>query len=197
MSPPPEPASSGPKKHALVILAEGAEEIEVVVPVDVLRRAGVDVTLAGLDGPGVVTCSRGVRIAPDGALSEAVGPFDLVLLPGGRGGAERLAASEQVGELVRAREKAGQLVAAICAAPFALAEHGAFANRRMTAHPSVHEIVSAHATLTLGTVVVDDNLVTAPGPGASFDFALALVELLVGPERAAEVAAPMMLPEPE
>ncbi len=189
------PPGSVPKKRALVILAEGAEEIEVVVPVDVLRRAGVEVTLAGLDGPGVVTCSRGIRIAPDGAMSEAVGPFDLVVLPGGRGGAERLAASEAVGVLVRARDKSGDLVAAICAAPFALAEHGAFAGRTMTAHPSVHEIVSAHATLTLGTVVVDGNLVTSPGPGASFDFALALVEMLVGPERAAEVSTPMMLPE--
>jgi protein DJ-1 len=181
--------------RALVVLAEGAEEMEVVVAVDVLRRAGVTVDLAGLDGPGVVTCSRGVRIAPDVALDQAAGPYDVLVLPGGAGGTARLAESKAVGALLAAAEARGQLVAAICAAPLALAKHDVFRGRRMTCHPSVHEIVSAHAVLAHGSVVEDAGVVTAPGPGAAFDFALAVVEKLVGPAKAAEVAAPMMLPE--
>lgn len=183
------------QKRVLVIVAPGAEEIEVVVTVDVLRRAGVEVVLAGLDGPGVVTCSRRVAIAPDAALAEVSGSWDAVVLPGGAEGTERLAASDAVGAILRAREKAGEVVAAICAAPFALAQHGVFKGHRMTAHPSVHEILSTHAELTAERVVFDRTLLTAPGPGASFDFALALVELLVGDAKAAEVAGPMMLPD--
>jgi protein DJ-1 len=180
-------------KRALVIVAEGTEEMEAVITIDVLRRAGVAVDVAGLTGPGIVQCSRSVRIAPDLALDEAVGPYDAIILPGGAGGAERLAASAKVGELVRKAEAGPTIVGAICAAPFALAKHDAFAGRRMTCHPSVHEIVSAHATLTGGAVVVDENLVTAPGPGLTFDFALALVEKLAGVEKASEVARGMLL----
>ena len=74
-------------KKALVILAPGAEEMETVISVDVLRRAKIDVTLAGLDGNEPVECSRSVKIVPDVSLDEAVdrGPFDVVLLPGGLG----------------------------------------------------------------------------------------------------------------
>jgi protein DJ-1 len=181
------------QKRALVVLAEGAEEMEAVITIDVLRRAGIAVDVAGLAGPGVVTCSRSVRIAPDVALDQAVGPYDAVVLPGGAAGTEKLAASAKVGELLRQAESSGQIVGAICAAAFALAKHEVFAGRRMTCHPSVHEIVSAHATLAGGDVVVDQNLVTAPGPGLTFDFALALVEKLVGTEKASEVARGMLL----
>ncbi len=183
----------GAKKRVLVILAGGAEEMEAVIPIDVLRRAGVHVDVAGLDGPGVVTCSREVRIAPDLALDAATGGYDAVVLPGGAAGAQKLAESERVGALLERAEREGKVVGAICAAPFALAQHGVFAGKRMTCHPSVHAIVSAHASLALGKVVEDGMLITSPGPGAAFDFALALVEKLVGAEVASEVASGMLL----
>jgi protein DJ-1 len=181
--------------------------MEATIAVDVLRRAEVEVVLAGLDGPDPVRCSRGVRIVPDAALADVVrdsafaGPsgvghepaFDALVLPGGKGGAERLAGSPVVGRLLRDQAEAGRIVAAICAAPIALAAHGVFAGRRMTCHPSVNDIVGAHGRLAEGPVVEDRELLTSQGPGTAFAFALALVGRLCGAETAARVRAPMML----
>ena len=183
------------KPRALVVLAEGAEEMEAIITVDVLRRAGVEVVLAGLDGAGPVTCSRKVRVVPDGALAGCSGDFDVLVLPGGAEGARRLAESPEVGRLLREREQRGALVAAICAAPMALARHGVFAGRRTTSHPSVKEIVAAHGTLVEEPVVDDGNLVTSRGPGTAFLFALHLVERLCGAEKAREVKEPMVFAE--
>jgi DJ-1 family protein len=202
--------STTSKPRALVILAEGAEEMEATIVVDVLRRAEIDVTLAGLDGGDPIKCSRGVRIVPDKALSDiahiargeggsardagdAKDVFDAIVLPGGKGGADRLAASSVVGDLLRAQAEAGRVVAAICAAPIALRSHKVFAGKRMTCHPSVNEVVSAHGELVEEPVVEDGQLLTSRGPGTAFLFALALVERLRGAEVAAKVKAPMML----
>ncbi|MDC3962374.1 DJ-1 family glyoxalase III [Polyangium jinanense] len=179
--------------RALVLLAEGAEEMEATISVDVLRRASVEVVLAGVDGASPVRCSRGVRIVPDVALAEVTGSFDVIVLPGGKGGAERLAASPAVGALLRAQAEAGRLVAAICAAPIALAAHGVFAGRRMTCHPSVREVVARHGKHETEPVVIDGSLVTSQGPGTTFLFALTLVEMLSGVTTRDEVRAPMML----
>ncbi len=180
--------------RALVILAQGAEEMEATIAVDVLRRGGVDVVLAGLDGDGPVKCSRGVHIVPDAALSDAKGPFDVIVLPGGLEGARRLAESPAVGDLLRAQEAAGLTTAAICAAPIALARHDVYAAHKLTSYPSVHDVVGKHGELVLAPVVTDRNLVTSQGPGTAFAFALALVERLAGKETADNVRKGMLLP---
>lgn len=180
--------------RALVILAEGAEEMEATIVIDVLRRAEVEVVVAGLDGLEPVRCSRGVRLVPDAALASlGGGGFDVVVLPGGKGGADRLACSAAVGERLRAQAEAGRVVAAICAAPIALAAHGLFKGKRMACHPSVNDVVAAHGELVASPVVEDGQLVTSQGPGTAFAFALALVTRLRGAEVAAKVRAPMML----
>jgi protein DJ-1 len=181
--------------RVLVILAGGAEEMEVTITVDLLRRAGIEVVLAGLDGPGPVVCSRRLVIVPDAALGDATGPFDAVVLPGGAEGARRLAAAPAVGDLLRERERAGELVAAICAAPIALREHGVFAGRVMTCHPSVREVVDTHASASTDRVVEDGPLITSRGPGTAFEFALALIRRLAGEEEASRVRAPLVLDE--
>jgi len=181
--------------RALVLLAEGAEEMETTIIVDVLRRGEVEVVLAGLDGPEPVRCSRGVRLVPDAALADVTGDFDVVVLPGGKGGADRLAASKAVGALLRAQIEADRMIGAICAAPLALAAHEVLAGRRMTCHPSVHDIVGAHAALAAGPVVEDGKLVTSQGPGTALPFALALVARLRGAEVAERVRKPMMIPD--
>ncbi len=181
---------------ALVILAQGAEEMETTIAVDVLRRGGVDVVLAGLDGPEPVKCSRGVHIVPDVALAEVKGPFDVIVLPGGLEGARRLSESPAVGALLRAQEAAGLTTAAICAAPIALAKHAVYGDHRLTSYPSVHDVVGAHGELVLSPVVTDRNLVTSQGPGTAFAFALALVERLAGKETADNVRKGMLLPLP-
>jgi len=111
---------------ALVVLSPGAEEIETVIPVDVLRRAKISVTLAGLESASPVKCSRDVQIVPDMSLEEAStkGPYDVVVLPGGLGGSKRLAESAMVKEVLETQERAGRHVAAVCAAPSALLAHG-------------------------------------------------------------------------
>lgn len=179
--------------NALVILAKGAEEMETAIIVDVLRRGGVDVTLAGLDGPEPVLCSRGMTLVPDKALADAPGPFDVIVLPGGNEGAKRLAASGKVGALLREQERASRDVAAICAAPIALAQHDVFRGKRMTAYPSVHDVVGAHGEITQGPVVEDGHVVTSQGPGTAFAFALSLVARLTGPAKAHEVEKGMLL----
>lgn len=185
--------TTGKTPRALVLLAQGTEEMELTITVDVLRRGGVEVVVAGLDGDGPTTCARKIRIVPDMALAAVSGHFDIVVLPGGADGAKRFAASSAVGRLLREREIAGDHVAAICAAPIAFAEHDVFRGRTMTCHPSVHDVVGAHGRLTTGAVVEDGTLVTSPGPGTAFEFALALVRRLVGDEKAREIRRPMLL----
>ncbi len=179
--------------RVLVILAQGAEEMETTIVVDVLRRAKVDVTLAGLDGVAAVTCSRGLRVLPDAALGSVEGEFDAIVLPGGAEGAERLAASKLVGQLLREHWKKDRLVGAICAAPTALAKHGIAAGSTVTNHPSVSDQLRDHFQLSSDPVVEAGRLITSQGPGTSFDFALCLVRRLCGPEIAASVRQPMML----
>jgi len=182
------------KVTAAVLLADGAEEMEATIAIDVLRRAGLDVTVAGVPDDAPKTCSRGVRITPDCGVEE-LGPLrDLLVLPGGRGGAEQLASSATVGEILKRYEADDRLVGVLCAGPMALARHGVFARRRMTSHPSVREVVAQHGAWSEEPVVRDGALVTSQGPGTAFPFALALVEALLGAEKATEVRAPMMFP---
>lgn len=180
--------------RALVLLAPGAEEIETVTVVDVLRRAEIEVVLAGLRGPGPVRCSRGVVLVPDAALDAVTGPFDAVVVPGGRGGTDALAADARVLRLLREQAAAGRLVAALCAGPEVLAAAGLAAGRRLTSHPSSRAVLEGETTYVDEPVVVDGALVTSRGPGTALAFALALVAELLGPERAASVATPMVLP---
>jgi protein DJ-1 len=179
-------------KSALVVLATGAEEMETTIVVDVLRRAQIQVVVAGLDGTLPVTCSRGVKILPDVGLGAVTTDFDVIVLPGGAAGAQRLAESPEVGSRLRAQYSSGRLVAAICAAPLALEAHGIAPGATITSHPSVRERLSSYA-LSDERVVASGTLITSQGPGTSFEFALKLVATLVGDELAKEVAKPLVL----
>jgi protein DJ-1 len=179
--------------RALVILAEGAEEAEAVIIVDVLRRAGIETVLAGMNGDAPVLASRKIRIVPDVALSHVSGNFDVVILPGGAEGARRLAANELVGDRLRKQAGEGKLVAAICAAPLAFVSHGVFSGRSMACHPSVASRIAMYGKLVQAPVVEDGNLITSQGPGTAFVFALTLVRKLMGDPRAMEVERGLVL----
>lgn len=185
-------------KKALVILSEGAEEMETVISVDVMRRAKIEVTLAGLDSSSPVTCSRRVRILPDASLEEAStkGPYDVVVLPGGLGGSKNLAQSQKVKEILEAQEKAGRYIAAVCAAPCALLSHGIAKGKQLTSHPSIQKDLeeSKDYSYSEARVCQDGTIITSRGPGSSFEFALAIVTALVGEQVAYDIAGPMMLP---
>lgn len=171
---------------ALVILPEGFEEMEVVAPVDLMRRAGIDVTLASLDDHTEVTGRNGIKLQADTTLA-AVGTkcFDLLFIPGGPG-VKLLRADTRVRTAVLAHAAAGRWIAAICAAPTVLNDAGLLSGRRFTAHFSVQSELPA-ALLDRRTVA-DERLLTSRGAGTSVDFGLLLVEKLVSPAKASEVA---------
>lgn len=181
---------------ALVILAPGFEEIEAVSVIDVLRRAEVDVTVAGTE-PGILTGSRGVRIQPETLVSDLPdAAWDAVVLPGGMAGTLALKAHEGVGELVRKQAAEGRWVGAICAAPLVLAHLGLLEKRTVTCHPSVRDQVPA-GRHSEERVVIDGNIVTSQGPGTAIEFALTLVRLLLGGEAAGSVSGPLLTPRSE
>ena len=179
--------------RALVIMAEGSEEAETVIIVDVLRRAGIETVLAGLNSDAPVLGSRKIRIVPDVALSQVTGNFDMLILPGGAEGARRLAASELVGERLKKASSEGSFVAAICAGPLAFVTHQVFAGKSMACHPSVASRIAMYGKLVQAPVVEDGNLITSQGPGTAFVFALALVRKLMGEPRAGDVERGLVL----
>jgi 4-methyl-5(b-hydroxyethyl)-thiazole monophosphate biosynthesis len=181
-------------KKVLVPIADGSEEIEAVCIIDVLRRAGAEVTVASVDGR-EVTASRGIKIVADTLVSECAGKtYDLIALPGGMPGAEHLRDSGELAELLKRQRDKGLPYGAICAAPFVvLQHHGLLGGRRATSHPSFSDRLE-NRELAESRVVVDGNVVTSRGPGTAIEFALKLVELLFGSEKAAEVGKPMVLP---
>ncbi|GAB6031346.1 hypothetical protein CHUAL_009129 [Chamberlinius hualienensis] len=183
-------------KRAIVLLAEGAEEMETIISVDVLRRAGVEVTLAGVGGPDVVTCSRKVKVLPDVPLVDcAKENYDVVVLPGGLQGAKILSENPQVGELLRTQENAGRLIAAICAAPTALKAHGIGIGKTVTSYPSVKDKITEgdRYVYSESRVVQDGQIITSRGPGTAFEFAGHLVEQLCGAEKRKTVEDGMIL----
>lgn len=172
----------------LVPLAPGCEELEAVTIIDLLRRAGVTVVTAGLE-PGLVVASRGVVLVPDTLLDEVLAQdFDMIVLPGGAGGAQRLEADDRIRQLLQRLAAAGRYTAAICAAPKVLAAAGLLAGRQATAYPGTLDGLSG-LQLSTAAVVQDGLVITSRGPGTAMDFALELVQLLCGPEQRQQVEA--------
>ena len=180
-------------RRVLVPIANGTEEMEAVCIIDILRRAGADVTVASV-GELQVTASRGVRLVADRPIADcAGGTYDLIALPGGMPGAEHLRDSGALEELLKRQHREGRLYAAICAAPVVvLQHHGLLAGRQATCHPSVADRLE-NAESVAARVVVDGPCVTSRGPGTAVEFALKLVELLYGAEKARQVADHMLV----
>lgn len=172
----------------LVPLAQGCEELEAVTVIDLLRRAGITVVTAGLDDK-PVKASRGVVLIPDTTLEAAIDhQYDMVVLPGGLPGADYLNGDMRVREIVKKTNDAKRPVAAICAAPKVLASMGMLIGRRVTAYPGVLDNMNVPGMRITGEpVAVDGDIITSRGPGTAMDFALALIERLVGAEKRAEV----------
>ena len=176
--------------RVLVPFASGFEEIECMAVVDILRRAGVEVCLASLDGK-AVTGRSAVTIEPDAALADAMGEiWDMVVLPGGMPNARLLRDDAHVRAVVERLHEEGKSVAAICAAPTALAAYGVTAGKRVTSYPSFRdemEKLQPSSVYADDAVVEDDFLITSRGPGTAVSFALRLVGRLCGSDKAAEI----------
>lgn len=179
-------------KTAVVILAQGFEEIEAVAPIDILRRLNIVVTVAGLDGVAVASVRR-LSLLADIALTDVDFLPDAVILPGGMPGAENLGASPVARDLTGRVFHNGGVVAAICAAPaYTLSQWGILKGRKATGFPGTEEMFPRDATFTNDPVVIDGNVVTSRGAGTANEFALAVGALLVG-EKAAIACRERML----
>jgi len=175
-------------KKVLVPIANGTEEIEAVNIIDILRRAEADVTVASVCEL-QITASRGVNMVADRLIADCANEtYDLIALPGGMPGAEHLRDSEVLTQLLKRQAREGRLYAAICAAPVVvLQHHGLLTNRRATCYPSFADSLTNRDAVEQ-RVVVDGNCITSQGPGTAMEFALKLVELLFGQQKADLVA---------
>jgi len=179
-------------KTALIIVPEGVEEMEAITPIDLLRRAGADVTVAGLGPDLLVTGRTGIVIGTDTSLA-AVGMqmFDLIILPGGPG-VRHLRASPLVRDLVKQHAATGRFVAAICAAPTVLKDAGLLTAVPYTAHFSVaDELPDLRKDVA---VVRHGTIITSRGAGTAVPFALSLVSVLFDEAAAQKVAQAICYP---
>lgn len=172
----------------LIPLAQGCEELEAVTIIDLLRRAKIEVTTAGLDKQ-LVTASRGVILVPDTDLDTALKQeYDMVVLPGGLPGADHLDKDPRIKNLLKKMANDEKYTAAICAAPKALANAGILDGKNATSYPGFLDEMNLPNTRILNeAVVIDGNVITSRGPGTAMDFALALIETLCGINRRIEV----------
>jgi protein deglycase len=164
-------------KKVLVLLAPGFEEIETVTVVDILRRAGARVTLAGTED-GTLQGSRGIDLVPDSLLNDVdAHEFDMVVLPGGQPGTSNLQKDDRVKDILLKMNRSKKHIAAICAAPVVLQSAGLLKSTTLTSHPSVKEQLN-DVHYSENRVVVDGNIITSQSPGTAMEFAMKLVEIL-------------------
>jgi len=170
---------------ALVLMAEGFEEIELTSIVDILRRGGVTVTIAGLKD-GLITGSRGIKMQPDVTLDGIKEMYDIIILPGGSPGYVNLGNDRRVIDLVKRYNAEGKIVAAICAGPSVLVKAGVLGGKKVTIFKGMENELK-NAVYVDKTVVVDGNILTSQGPGTAMEFAIELLKRLTGEKKALEV----------
>ncbi len=173
---------------ALILLADGFEELEAITVTDLCVRAGIEVTRASLR-PGPVTASRHTQVLPDCVIDEiASKDFDAVILPGGLPGADTLADDPRVIELVQTQVANNKLVAAICAAPRVLMKADVLIDKQLTCFPGALDSFDTRSCNVTGdAITMDWPLLTSRGPGTAMDFALTLIELLCDQDTKANV----------
>ncbi len=171
----------------LVPMANGTEEMEAVIIIDILRRAQWTVTVVGIE-PGLLTASRGVRLMPDREWSE-INPvdFDVLMIPGGGPGVEQFLKFHPLLETIQNYHQSGKWIGAVCAAPLTLQAAGILQGKKVTCHPAVSSRMTVSPRLPESTVV-DGHIVTSQGAGTTFDFALTLVRLIDTPAKAKMIA---------
>lgn len=174
------------KPSVIVPLAQGCEEIEAITVIDILRRAGIAVVSAGLDRQ-PVRASRGTVLIPDTTLDDALKQsYDMLVLPGGQPGSDNLKADARLIALLDSMAKQDKFIAAICAAPSLLAAAGLLDGKRATSFPGLLDAYP-RVMQQADAVVEDGKFITSRGPGTAMDFALILVERLVGMAKRKEV----------
>ncbi len=165
-------------KTALVVLADGFEEVEAIAPIDALRRAGIRVTCAGLKDK-IIKSSRGLSVQAEILFKDYPDLPDVVILPGGLPGAANLANSSELAAFIKKMNEAEKIIAAICAAPaLVLAPTGVLDGKKATCYPGCEADFSSKTVYSKNRVVVDGNIITSQGPGSALEFALEIVRQL-------------------
>ena len=180
-------------KKVFQFMADGFEDIEALIPVDVLRRGGIDIKTVSINGSNIVESAHGVQMVTDLTFEEVEGELkdaDLLMLPGGMPGAENLNAHEGLKKALVAQAEAGKMVAAICAAPLVLGGLGILREKRATCYPGFEQTLEG-AEYTADLWTIDGNVVTGEGPAAALPYAYSLLALLASEDTAREVAEGM------
>lgn len=177
----------------LVPIANGSEEMEAVMIIDILRRAKANVVVASVEEKLEILASRQVKLVADVLIDEAAKlSYDLIVLPGGLGGAQAFAKSEKLVNMLEKQKESNKPYGAICASPALVLEpHGLLKGKKATAFPAMCNKLSDQSEIE-NRVVVDGNLITSRGPGTSMEFALAIVEKFFGRSKALELAKIML-----
>jgi len=172
-------------KKVLIPLAEGFEEIEALATADILKRAGLEVVIAGF--PGTIVKGRSdIKVITEKRIDDVdYRDFDCLVLHGGNPGYINLGKSKKVVEIINDFDRQKKLIAAICAAPSILAKQGVLDNRRATIFPGMEREVPRPRS---AKVVVDGHIITSQGPGTTIDFALEIIKNLLGKAKADEVS---------
>ena len=174
-----------------VLLADGFEEIEALTPVDMLRRAGLDVKTVGMNGR-VVIGSHGISVICDLTYDEVdTDSVSTVIFPGGMPGSLNLDKAEFTDTIIKSVNERGGRLAAICAAPLVLGRRGLLSGKRATCYPGFENELTG-AVVTDAAVVTDGNITTARGMGVALEFAKELVSLICGSEKAEELSRGIM-----
>lgn len=174
-----------------VFLADGFEEIEALTPVDLLRRAGVEVkTVSIYPDRKNVTGARAVEVKADITIEEVdTGMADIIVLPGGMPGTVNLLECRELMDMVDEQNGQKKRIAAICAAPARiLGSKGLLKGKKATCYPGLENMMDG-ATPVIKTVVTDENITTSRGLGTALDFACELITLLCGKEKSDEIRA--------
>ena len=170
-----------------MFLGTGFEETEAIAPLDLLRRAGVEVKTVGLNGP-VITGSHGIGVAADMQIGDLdISDAEMVILPGGLGGVASIRGCKEAMEAVRTAWENGKFAAAICAGPTVLADLGITGGKNATCYPGC-ESGMGDARMVHAAAVRDGNLITGTSAGCAIPFGLALIEALKGQEEAERIA---------
>ena len=169
-----------------VFFVAGFETIEALTPVDILRRAGVEVVMVSVTGEETIKSSHGVSVKMDIAIEQLdFDSLDMIVLPGGPG-TVNLEASKLLSEKILEFNSKGRRISAICAAPRFLGKLGILEGKRACVYPGNEEFLKG-AKITINPVEVDGTIITARGMGCSIDFSLAIVETLCNKEKAEEI----------
>ena len=181
------------KPKVIVPLADGAEEMEAVIIIDVLRRGDLEVTAASIKSDKVINCSRGVTLVAD-VLWDDIEPanYDAVILPGGAVGADNLARFSPLAETIREFQASGKLVGAICAAPLVLQNAGVLRGVPATCYPTLGSELN-QSEFVPERVVKSGNIITSQGPGTAMEFALAVLEYLADSATAESVKSGLIM----